>query len=121
MALRPLLSNVAVKPAYRRRGIATSLVARCEALACEWGFDELLLLVEEGNAPARALYASRGYDARLSAGTILAAWSEGHCTSAPSSVPVVVWAGATLGLLAGRPLAFSNLASHASSSRLHWA
>ena len=38
-----------------------------------------------------------------SAATILAAWSEGHCTSAPSSVPVVVWTGATLGLLAGRP------------------
>ena len=38
-----------------------------------------------------------------SAATILAPWCEGQCTSAPSSVPVVVYAGATLGLLAGRP------------------
>ena len=61
MSLRPLLSNVAVLPEYRRRGIGSSLVADGEALAREWGFDEMLLLVNAENAGAQALYSSRGY------------------------------------------------------------
>ena len=50
MELRPILSNLAVYPRWRRRGVATELVAECERLARCWGFDELLLLVQEGAA-----------------------------------------------------------------------
>lgn len=63
MAVRPLLSNLAVLPDFRRKRIGSRLVARAEALATEWGFDELLLLVGEENRPARALYAELGYAA----------------------------------------------------------
>ena len=61
MELRPLLSNVAVVPAQRRRGIGSRLVAEGEELVRAWGYDELLLLVGEANVPAQQLYASRGY------------------------------------------------------------
>ena len=61
MSLRPLLSNLAVSTDYRRRGIATRLVARSEAVAVQWNFDELLLLVSDDNTAARRLYRRRGY------------------------------------------------------------
>ena len=61
MDVRPLLSNVAVVPSHRRQGIASRMVQSAEDVVRAWGFDELLLLVNERNGGARALYAQRGY------------------------------------------------------------
>ncbi|CAN0040705.1 unnamed protein product [Phaeothamnion confervicola] len=60
--LRPLLSNLAVAPAARRRGVGRRLVARCEATARGWGYGELLLLVDSANAAAIRLYEKMGYE-----------------------------------------------------------
>lgn len=62
LTLRPLLSNLAVEPRWRRRGVATELLRESELLARRWGFDELLLLVLQGNAAARTLYETNGYE-----------------------------------------------------------
>ncbi|MEM8639815.1 MAG: GNAT family N-acetyltransferase [Cyanobacteria bacterium P01_G01_bin.54] len=57
----PYLSNVAVHPRYRRRGIATQLLLRAEQQAIAWGFRDIYLHVLERNQPAQALYAGLGY------------------------------------------------------------
>ncbi len=59
--MRPLLSGLAVSPAYRRRGIAKRLCAEAEAAAREWGYDEVLLKVDQTNARAIRLYRKLGY------------------------------------------------------------
>ncbi len=55
------ISNVAVAPEYRRRGIAdaliSALIARCEALALAF----VTLEVRRGNAGAVALYKKHGF------------------------------------------------------------
>ncbi len=55
------ISNVAVAPEYRRRGIADALMgvllARCEALSLTF----VTLEVRRGNAPAIALYEKHGF------------------------------------------------------------
>lgn len=55
------ISNVAVAPEYRRRGIADALIAaltaRCEALSLAF----VTLEVRRGNAPAIALYEKHGF------------------------------------------------------------
>ena len=52
-----LLSNLAVCPTQRRRGVAKILCEKVESLVKdEWGFDRMYLRVEAGNAPARKLY-----------------------------------------------------------------
>lgn len=61
MCVRPLLSNLSVDTAYRRRGIAKRLMREAEARAWRWGYDEMLLKVEEGNTPAEQLYSGMGY------------------------------------------------------------
>jgi GNAT superfamily N-acetyltransferase len=59
---RPLLSNLAVDPRYRRRGIARRLMKVAERTAGEgMGFAELLLKVEHRNLPALELYRQLGY------------------------------------------------------------
>ena len=55
------MMNVAVSPAYRRRGIARELIqALLRELACQ-GSHRLTLEVRASNAPARALYESLGF------------------------------------------------------------
>jgi ribosomal protein S18 acetylase RimI-like enzyme len=58
---RLYISNMAVAPAARRRGIALALLASAEAAAAAWGQPELWLHVDAGNVPARALYAAAGF------------------------------------------------------------
>ena len=59
---RPLLSNLAVAPEYRRRGVARRLMEVAERTAEEtMGFEELLLKVEHKNMPALELYRALGY------------------------------------------------------------
>ncbi|MEA5582165.1 GNAT family N-acetyltransferase [Nodularia harveyana UHCC-0300] len=57
----PYLSNLAVHPKYRRHGVASQLLIRCEKFSQEWGFEELYLHVLENNHKARQLYFKLGY------------------------------------------------------------
>jgi ribosomal protein S18 acetylase RimI-like enzyme len=58
---RPLLSNLAVDPRYRGRGLGRALTEACENEAVTWGFSEIVLQVDEDNSGARAFYESVGY------------------------------------------------------------
>lgn len=55
------ITNVAVLPEYRRRGIARSLVNAIEKTAVELSAELLHLEVRESNIAARALYGSLGF------------------------------------------------------------
>ena len=55
------IGNVAVRPAFRRRGIADALLRKLEALGREKELSFLTLEVRAGNAPAIALYEKNGY------------------------------------------------------------
>ncbi|TAE60728.1 MAG: GNAT family N-acetyltransferase [Nostocales cyanobacterium] len=57
----PYLSNLAVHPQYRRQGLASSLLTRCEQVCRDWGFEDLYLHVLENNDQARQLYFKMGY------------------------------------------------------------
>ncbi len=59
---RPYLANLSVRPGARRQGIGRALVQACEELVQNsWGFDELILQVEDTNQQARKLYRELGY------------------------------------------------------------
>ncbi|HUS54276.1 MAG TPA: GNAT family N-acetyltransferase [Thermohalobaculum sp.] len=53
--------NFGVVPAAQRRGLGRALLRSAEALAQEHGMTSIFLEVAVDNAPARALYAGRGY------------------------------------------------------------
>ena len=55
------IGNVAVRPTFRRRGIADALLYALEALGREKELSFLTLEVRAGNAPAIALYEKNGY------------------------------------------------------------
>lgn len=57
----PVISNLAVHPAYRRRGIGRALLAAAEAFAAAHGAERVLLDVHADNEPAVALYQAEGY------------------------------------------------------------
>ncbi|AFY35146.1 GNAT family N-acetyltransferase [Calothrix sp. PCC 7507] len=57
----PYLSNLAVCPKYRRNGVASELLTKCEYVSREWGFQDLYLHVVEDNHQARQLYFKQGY------------------------------------------------------------
>lgn len=57
----PYLSNLAVHPRDRRRGIGKQLLLNCERIALEWGFHDIYLHVLENNYQARQLYFKLGY------------------------------------------------------------
>jgi ribosomal protein S18 acetylase RimI-like enzyme len=57
----PQLQDVSVRPAYRRRGIASALTAAAEREARAAGFDRLTLEVSAEGAAAQALYRRLGY------------------------------------------------------------
>ena len=53
--------NLAVSPAGRRHGLGRALVEKAVATLRERGVGQIYLEVRESNAPARALYAARGF------------------------------------------------------------
>ena len=55
------LQRIAVDPAYRRRGLASALLAEVETAAVAAGGTRLLLEVRDDNATATAFYESRGF------------------------------------------------------------
>ena len=55
------ISNVAVGPNYRRRGIADALIERLMTLCRAHGLSFVTLEVRAGNAPAVALYTKHGF------------------------------------------------------------
>lgn len=59
---RAYVANMAVRPDYRRRGVASALLARCEQVAARWGFPDTWLHVDEGNEAAENLYTRLGYE-----------------------------------------------------------
>ncbi len=57
----PYISNLAVKEKYRRQGIGSQLLHKCEQIALYWGYQEIRLHVLERNDSAKQLYAHNGY------------------------------------------------------------
>ncbi len=57
----PYISNLAVVPEWRRRGVGQKLLRSCEQVARGWGFHELYLHVKRNNRAARGLYERVGY------------------------------------------------------------
>lgn len=55
------LSNLAVAPAAKRRGLGTRLLQEAEDLAIQWGCRSMTLHVDPGNTPAVELYKNAGY------------------------------------------------------------
>lgn len=54
------LYDLAVLPSARRRGVATRLIRRLQALACEHGAWVVFVQADHGDAPAIALYEKLG-------------------------------------------------------------
>ena len=59
-----LLTELYVREAYRRQGIARALVEEAEALTLQQGATELYLFTGEHNVGARAFYEQLGYTTR---------------------------------------------------------
>lgn len=57
----PELQDVSVRVQYRRRGVASALVAHVEREAASLGFDRLRLTVSQDDEGAHALYRRCGY------------------------------------------------------------
>lgn len=57
----PYISNLAVNPSFRRQGIASELLLKCEQIAYSWGYDTINLHVLENNNQAQQLYLENGY------------------------------------------------------------
>ncbi|MBI5927743.1 MAG: GNAT family N-acetyltransferase [Chloroflexi bacterium] len=85
-----LVSNVAVLPEHRRKGIARKLVEACLQLGKERGAKKIVLDVIDGNLPAQQLYARLGFvnysgsttfDYESSAPLAEAAWPAGYTLS----------------------------------------
>eukprot|EP00434_Breviolum_minutum_P011110 symbB.v1.2.009803.t1/scaffold614.1/size180566/13 len=59
--LRPVMADLAVSPDCRGKGVGRKLVEKLEAVVREWGYDELVLLVEATNFQARGVYERLNY------------------------------------------------------------
>ena len=58
---RAYLSNLAIDPGYRRRGVANQLLSTCETIALSWRYHRIYLHVMANNSAAQALYSQAGY------------------------------------------------------------
>lgn len=58
----PFVVDLMVAPEYRRRGIATALVAEAARRCSEWGFDSLSLRIDSRHTGAKELYSVLGFD-----------------------------------------------------------
>lgn len=56
------ISNLVVKPNYRRQGVGKKLLAECEEMAINWGYYATFLHVLKNNKAAKQLYLSNGYN-----------------------------------------------------------
>jgi|TARA_B100000524_G_scaffold347592_1_gene249923 ribosomal protein S18 acetylase RimI-like enzyme len=70
--VQPVLSNLACDPSRRGTGLGRVLCERCEDASLEWGYDSILLQVEECNNAGRKLYEKLGYTE---------AWNDGDATA----------------------------------------
>ena len=59
--LRPVVSNLVVSRQYRRQNVATKLMESVEVCVQAWGYNEVVLQVEEENKGGREFYRKRGY------------------------------------------------------------
>mmetsp|Transcript_42912 Transcript_42912/g.99972 ORF Transcript_42912/g.99972 Transcript_42912/m.99972 type:complete len:353 (-) Transcript_42912:24-1082(-) len=59
--LRPVMADLAVSADCQGKGIGRKLVQKLEEVVLEWGYDELILLVEATNFQARGVYDRMGY------------------------------------------------------------
>ncbi|MGY6529051.1 MAG: GNAT family N-acetyltransferase [Cyanobacterium sp.] len=57
----PYISNLAVKKEFRRQGIATQLLEKCEEIAHNWGHKNLSLHVLAENKTGQTVYLQNGY------------------------------------------------------------
>lgn len=57
----PYISNLAVHRDFRRLGIGSQLLSKCEQIALEWGYQETRLHVLDSNDSAKQLYCNNGY------------------------------------------------------------
>jgi ribosomal protein S18 acetylase RimI-like enzyme len=57
----PYISNLAVHRDFRRLGIGSQLLSKCEQIALEWGYQETRLHVLDSNVSAKQLYCNNGY------------------------------------------------------------
>ena len=57
----PYISNLAVQHNYRRLGIGSRLLTKCEEIALDWGYTETRLHVLDRNESAKQLYCRNGY------------------------------------------------------------
>lgn len=57
----PYISNLAVNQDYRRLGIGSQLLAKCEQIALDWGYEETRLHVLDSNDSGKQLYYRSGY------------------------------------------------------------
>ena len=57
----PYISNLAVAEDFRRLGIGSKLLAKCEQTALDWGYQETRLHVLDRNDTAKQLYCGSGY------------------------------------------------------------
>ena len=57
----PYISNLAVALDYRRLGIGSQLLSKCEQIALDWGYGETRLHVLDSNYSAKQLYCNYGY------------------------------------------------------------
>lgn len=55
------ISNLVVKPSYRRQGVGKKLLGECEQIALNWGYYRTFLHVLKSNEGAKQLYLGRGY------------------------------------------------------------
>jgi ribosomal protein S18 acetylase RimI-like enzyme len=57
----PLVAFTMTRPAARKRGLARNLLQASMNALLDAGYERLTLIVTDGNAPARRLYASLGF------------------------------------------------------------